>query len=324
MNKNTKYNFNKEIQDKLKSFKTYLKKRGYGENTVRQKTNYTGYFLNWLVRENLPIEETRYNDLLNFIDYCRLEEKSVRHINRILESIRSFYEYRQKKQTGLVNPATNLILKGTRQKVPSGIIDFTELEKIYNKYKTESLRGKRNKVILSLLIYQGITTGELHNLKPEHLKLKEGKIYIPGNRKRNSRNLELKSFQILELYEYLNEIRPEILNEINNLKTTLQPGRKPDKIYQEKIKDRLFTSMNGSENIKPSLFFLFEAVRKINPDIRNVKQIRASVIIYWLKTYNLRQVQYMAGHKYVSSTERYKLNNLDSLQDKLEKFHPLN
>jgi integrase/recombinase XerD len=38
---------------------------------------------------------------------------------------------------------------------------------------------------------------------------------------------------------------------------------------------------------------------------------------------NLRQVQYMAGHKYVSSTARYQSNNLDNLQSKLEKLHPL-
>jgi integrase/recombinase XerD len=31
----------------------------------------------------------------------------------------------------------------------------------------------------------------------------------------------------------------------------------------------------------------------------------------------------MAGHKYVSSTERYQLSNLDNLQSKLDKYHPL-
>ena len=81
--------------------------------------------------------------------------------------------------------------------------------------------------------------------------------------------------------------------------------------------------MNGSENIKSSLYHLFKAIQKINPDIRNAKQIRSSVITYWLKNHNLREVQYMAGHKYVSSTERYQLNNLDELQKNLEKFHPL-
>jgi len=35
------------------------------------------------------------------------------------------------------------------------------------------------------------------------------------------------------------------------------------------------------------------------------------------------QVQYMAGHMYISSTERYQQNNLDKLQGQLEKYHPL-
>jgi len=87
---------------------------------------------------------------------------------------------------------------------------------------------------------------------------------------------------------------------------------------------KLFASINGSEHIKNSLYHLFKNLRKINPDIQNPRQIRASVITHWLKHYNLRQVQYMAGHKHVHSSERYKLNNLDSLKNKLEKYHPLN
>ncbi|MDD4673691.1 MAG: hypothetical protein PHI03_12220 [Bacteroidales bacterium] len=52
-------------------------------------------------------------------------------------------------------------------------------------------------------------------------------------------------------------------------------------------------------------------------------QIRVSVITSWLQHYNLREVQYMAGHKYVSSTERYRTDNLKDLQKELEKYHPL-
>ncbi|MCK5169742.1 MAG: tyrosine-type recombinase/integrase [Bacteroidales bacterium] len=313
------YEFNKEIQDKLKSFKTYLKKSGNGESTIRQKMNYTGYFLKWLESEHLQPENTRYNDLLNFIDYCKLEEKSKKHINNKLRSIRNFYEYLKKKNPNITNPAINLHLKGISHKLPSNIIEFTELEELYKSFETVTTRDKRNKIILSLLIYQGITTEELHQLEPGSLKLKEGNIYIPGNRKRNSRKLELKPFQILDLHEYLNETRQEILNGINKIK----PARKPDKINKTRIKDQLFISINGSENLKNSLLHMFKAIQKINPGILHPKQIRASVIIYWLKTHNLRQVQYMSGHKYVSSTERYRLNNIDELQSKIEKFHPL-
>ena len=47
------------------------------------------------------------------------------------------------------------------------------------------------------------------------------------------------------------------------------------------------------------------------------------MISWWLKNYNLSQVQYLDGHKYVSSTERYQLNNLDKLQERINKSHPL-
>ena len=57
--------------------------------------------------------------------------------------------------------------------------------------------------------------------------------------------------------------------------------------------------------------------------IISAKQIRSSVITEWLRKNNLRQVQYMAGHKYVSSTERYQCNNLDDLQNELQQHHPM-
>jgi len=324
-NKKPEYSFNSEIERQLKGFKTHLKELGNGESTIRQKSNYAGYFLHWLETEHLQPESTRYNDLLNFIDYCKLESNSKKQINSKLRSIRNFYEYlkqqsRKLSEPTIINPATNLHLKGSRHKIITGVIDFKELENLYQTFETCDNRSKRNKIILGLLIYQGITTEELHLLEPSSVKLKEGKIFIPGNRRRNSRTLELKSLQILELHEYLTQTRPKILNEI----TAPRPARKPDKINKTNLENQLFISINGSEHIKNSLLHLFKAIRKTNPGIVNAKQIRQSVIIWWLKNHNLRQVQYMAGHKYVSSTERYQANNLDNLKNRLDHYHPLN
>jgi integrase/recombinase XerD len=64
-------------------------------------------------------------------------------------------------------------------------------------------------------------------------------------------------------------------------------------------------------------------INRYEPRLKSMAQIRASVITNWLKHYNLREVQYMAGHKYVSSTERYRTDNLEDLQKELEKYHPL-
>ncbi len=236
-----------------------------------------------------------------------------------LSSYVSLHKTIMPSQPLINNPAANLYLKGTRNKLPSNIIAFNELESIYEFYPSTTNRHKRNKVILGLLVYQGLTTEELHKLKHSHLKLKQGKILVPGNLRRNSRNLDLKPFQILELYEYVNLVKPKIINEIGKSK----PPRKPKQIDQDRIKEQLFISINGSENIKNSLLHLFKETQKNNPEIKNAKQIRTSVIVNWLKLFNLRQVQYFAGHKYVSSTERYQMNNLENLQSKLEKYHPL-
>ncbi len=318
MNK-PEYKFTGEVKQQVESFRNHLQKQHIDKNTLRQKTNYAGYFLKWLETEHLQAENTRYNDLLNFVDYCKLEGKSKTHVNRIIASVRDYYKFLKTSQPDIINPAINLHLKGERHKVVSGTVDFKELETLYQAYRTGNLREKRNKIILGLFIYQAINTEELSKLEPCHVKLREGKIYIPGNRRRNSRTLELKPFQVMELHEYLTEIRPKILEEVAKPK----PCRKPDKINRKRIENQLFVSINGSEHIKNSLLHLFRDVQKINPNVINAVQIRQSVIAYWLKTMNLRQVQYMAGHKYVSSTERYQTNNLDNLQSKLEKLHPL-
>jgi integrase/recombinase XerD len=319
MNKKEEYIFKDDVKRKVDTFKEYLKKQRLNENTTRQKSNYTGFYLLWIEGERLGEECARYNDLLNFIDYCYLESKTKGHINRILWSIRDYYEFLKLSRPDIKNPARNLRIKATRQNVITGVTPIQELETLYQEYPVINHRGKRNRIMLGLLVYQGITTEEMKQLEPIHLKLKEGKIRIPGSRRRNSRILELKPFQILELHEYLTETRPKILAEI----TTPKPARKPDKINRDKLEKQLFISINGSENIKNSLWHLFREIKKISPEITSAEQIRKSVIVNWLKTLNLREVQYMAGHKYVSSTERYQTSNLENLKTKIEKFHPL-
>ena len=319
MVKKAAYIFTGQVKKEVDRFREYLVEKNFDQDTIRQKTNYAGYYLTWLEAERLTPADARYNDITSFIDHCRGNGKTVYNMNRTLGAIRTYYGFLKLENPGIANPAANVTLKGARIKVPGDIVKIAELEKVYNAYPATSNRTRRNKIILGLLVYQGVTTDELHRLKPEHVKLKEGKIYIPSGKRSNSRGLELKPFQILELHEYLTGIRPKIIAGIGS-KT---PARKPGKINKTRIENQLFISINGSENIKNSLMHLFTDIKKINANIKNPKQIRASVIVDWLKHYNLRQVQYMAGHRYVSSTERYQANNLENLKSQVEKFHPL-
>ena len=72
------------------------------------------------------------------------------------------------------------------------------------------------------------------------------------------------------------------------------------------------------------IFLLLPAkLPRRHKEIENLKQIRASVITGWLKVYNLREVQYFAGHRYVSSTESYLINDLEDLKEDINKYHPM-
>jgi integrase/recombinase XerD len=85
----------------------------------------------------------------------------------------------------------------------------------------------------------------------------------------------------------------------------------------------MFIGFNSEENFSNIIAGITMHLKKMNKRIKNIKQIRASVITHWLKLYNLRKVQYLCGHRYISSTEKYLVNNIEDLQDDIRKFHPL-
>ena len=282
------------------SFSIFLQQKGYRSATICQHERYALQYLEFIV--NMEPREATYNDVLAFAEKMRSEGSSVNLINRKLLSIRHYYKYLQHFDRLVRNPAAGIRIRGSRRKVVGGLIPFDELETLYQQYQVNNNRSLRNKAILGLIIYQGLTADELRRLELDHLKLREGKVQVSGSRHSNGRVLTLMAHQILDLQQYLLTVRPIIL---------VEPT------------DQLFVSMEGSLNIKASLLHLFKALKKLNPSVINAGIIRQSVIANWLKNHNLRQVQYMAGHRYVSSTERYKASMLEDLQKQLSLFHPL-
>ena len=158
-------------------------------------------------------------------------------------------------------------------------------------------------MIVGLMVYQGLNTTELIHLELEDLQLYKGKIYIKSGTRSNSRTLELKSWQVIELLDYVKEIREEI------------------KARKNIESERLFIPNN--ERLGSTIQSILKKLRRINNKVVNGNQIRASVITNWLKQYNLREVQVLAGHRYISSTERYLQDDLESLHEIVNNFHPI-
>ena len=305
----------------LKSFEKFLGKQNYNENTIRQYLNYTVCFLEWMKENSQTASQINYSELLQYINHCKNKNNSTRLINRKLASIRKYYEYLELEGKATKNPASGLYLKGQKSSVPNNLLDKDELQQTYENYQVYDLRTARNKAIISLIIHQALSSGEIQRIEPADIKLKSGKIEITGTKSSNGRTLKLESSQILELHEYLNETRREILKALKEAPNW--SGRKVKKPNLTELEKLLFISLNGAISIKNSLLHLTANLKKINPKIRDLRQLRQSVITEWLKTEDVRKVQYKAGHKHVSTTERYQTNNLEDLQEALNTHHPL-
>lgn len=283
------------------TFEAWLKEQGFKPETVYQHCNYASYFLAWTAEESLALQQIAYTEVLDFADHLKKDNKNINLINRMMLAVRYYFTYLQSEEKISYNPAAGISLKGAVRNLPHDLLEKAELEALYQGYQIKDGRTHRNKVILGLLVYQALTREELETLRPEHLKLREGKINIPQTGKLNGRLLQLQPHQILDLQEYLLLIRPELQNQ----------------------SERLFTGRNDTKDLKNTLLHLNHALRKTNLKLKNAMQVRQSVITEWLKEKDLRTVQYMAGHRYVSSTERYQTNHLEDLKEALAKHHPL-
>jgi len=290
-------------------FEGYLKSRSYTLRGIKSRMTVFNIYSKWVTCENIEIEQVAYTDLLVFMKWCSNKGTTQRSIQNYMGTVKHLYDYFIKQGQAAKNPATDIKVKGVKRKILYRILVPHELHAIYNNYSEDTPIGTRNKAILGLLINQGLRTGELARLKVKDIKLREGKITVPGSRKSEGRDLTLQAHQVMNFYDYVLKARQEILDV--NKKVDKQPSQ-------------LFISQAGNGNsISNIMTQLIIKIRKVNPHVINAKQIRASVITKWLKLYNLREVQYLAGHRYISSTEHYLQNDIEGLLEEVQKYHPL-
>ncbi|MFW5852262.1 MAG: tyrosine-type recombinase/integrase [Bacteroidota bacterium] len=285
-------------------FKTYLQKKQYAHTTIAIYIKQINESLAWFSKENITPENAEYRDILSYIRHMQNKGLSKRYINHRLTVLRHYYNYLIKVKKAKDNIAADIFLKGINRRIPHNLLNDEQLVQIYENYPTSGIIGKRNKIILGLLVFQGLSTGDILNIEQEDIKLREGKIYIHAKRRKNSRILPLVATQVMEIHEYIETVRPAIL------------------AVHEATANSFFVTIHGKGNM--NMFTNLTAhIKKYIPEFTAISQIRISVITSWLQRFNLREVQYMAGHKYVSSTERYLLTSLDDLKSDLNEYHPL-
>jgi integrase/recombinase XerD len=291
----------------MKPYDVYLQEQGYSAATVKSYADEIQTFLNWCDRNGTDPEGIDYKKCLKYIQYLKRKGTTKKTVNHRLRTVKHYFNHLIDEALRSDNPIENTNVKGVRRSINHNLLEADELEDLYYSFETTNKQeiyhtytAKRDRIITGLMVYQGLHAKSLKHLRLEHLKLNKGRLYVPGSRKSNGRDLELKPWQIMELSEYLNGIRAKLM---------------------ERTWDSDYLFPYGERFI-----FVGTIVRKLkkyNQKVMSAKQIRASVITLWLGQYNLRKVQYLAGHRYISSTERYLQDDLENLHEIVNSFHPI-
>lgn len=295
----------------MNEYKSYLEKENYTKSTIKSYENGAEIFIKWCAKNYTSPDLIDYKTILKYIRHLQRKGTTKKTVKHKIGTIKIYFKYLLSENYRNDNPIENINIKGVKRIINYNILEADELEDLYYSFETENIKdiyhkltAKRNKIILGLLVYQGLNTTELIKLELEDLQLYKGKIYIKSGARSNARTLELKSWQVIEFLEYIKEIREEIL-----VRKSLETNR-------------IFIPNNA--RLGNTIQHIIKKLKRINHKVTNGNQLRASVITNWLKQYNLRQVQVLAGHRYISSTERYLTDDLESLHEIVNNFHPIN
>ena len=309
-------------------FIKYLEKRGLKANTIENYTRKVIIFFARTKQEDLQVTKP---DVLKFLEYLKNTRKIQNHTrHHYLIALNSYFTFLYENEKIATNPCLFLKIRGTSKKRLHKIYTPEELDQLFDNYyqlfvrvydDSQHRHGKqkqysalcrhRNTVMLSILINQGTTVSEIDKLGLDDLDLVKATIKIRGKYRLNDRTLPLNATQIGLFINYTQNIRPQLLE------------------YHTAESNKLFLSLpsiakkkTNADNLRNTFFYLALQIKTIDKQFFSFHQIRTSVISFWIKTHGLRKAQHLAGHRCITSTEKYVINNLDNLIDDINKLHP--
>ena len=290
------------------TIKEYLEKK-YSKSTLSSNLYNIKRFTDYYGK---GAEKATYKDVLHYIEHLRknsdLHPKTLRHC---LYGVKIYFNYLLEIGKRKDHPCSELYLKDkiSRQIQVEGLYSAETLENFFESYqvKKKSHLQNRNKIIISLLIYQALTVNEIADLEMQSISLEQCEIFIAGNHHQRSRTLPLQAKQVLLFYKYIEKDRACLL-----------------KYNRQNPKETAFILGQYGERVHPhSISKMINENRKEGAQLQPIK-IRQSVIAHLLKKENdTRAVQVFSGHKRVSTTLQYRQSELEALQTAVKEFHPL-
>ena len=297
MNNNNKYN------TYLNNFISYLtNNKRYSPYTITSYKKDTYDYLEFLKKNNIDIKNSNYKIVEEYSKYLYKKKLSKRSIARKYSSIRTFYNYLEKKNI-LENNIFNLLENPKKEEKLPRFINEYELDKMFE-IPDNSPKGQRDRLILEILYGTGVRVSELVGIKLLDIDKNNNSIKILG-KGRKERIVFFGSYarDILDLY--------------------LKDGRR--KILKDHQSDYLFLNKNGN---KLSARYVRVIINKVVSHCGIEYHISPHTLRHTFATdmlnagADLMSVKELLGHSSLNTTSIYTHVSQDKLKDIYDMAHP--
>ncbi len=284
-------------------FQNYLQKVGHTPSTIKTYLFANRKFLD----KNNEADLFTYKDIVNYL--CSETHNGLNTGKKayLLYGIKKYFDFLIESGVRDNHPCRNLKLRSFSKKniIHQDLFSGQELELLFTRENRYKVLAIRNKILMSLLICQGLTSAEIVALNVTHINLYKKTILIKGSRKLNRRFLQILPKQINLFDEYLNTGHEKLL---------------------KKETEAFVLSKLGNRICVDDIHYLISTFKGLFPDRKlTAVTIRQSVIANWLneQKISLEVVQQMAGQKLISTTLRYRQINLQEQKELMERWFPL-
>ena len=292
------------MEQRIVDFTEYLRNdKKSSENTVLSYARDLKGFSRFMKESGVldPAKVNRTN-VMAYVYELQKQNKAGATVSRNIASIRSFFQFLQKKGIVADNPAADLELPKVEKKVPE-ILSLEKVELLLEQPSGEEDKEVRDKAMLELLYATGIRVTELISLRVEDVNLPLEYIRCGGENK--SRIIPIGAQAKFSLRKYLEKVRENMILRADE--------------------ETLFVNCNGKPMTRQGFWKIIKAYAKkagIEEDI-TPHMLRHSFAAHLIENgADLRSVQEMLGHSDISTTQIYtKLTN-QKLKNVYAKAHP--
>ena len=292
------------MEQSIVDFTEYLRnEKKSSENTVLSYARDLKGFCRFMKESGVldPAKVNRTN-VMAYVYELQKQQKAGTTVSRNIASIRSFFQFLQRKGLVTENPAADLELPKVEKKIPE-ILSLDKVELLLEQPSGEEDKEIRDKAMLELLYATGIRVTELISLRVEDINLPLEYIRCGSDAK--SRIIPIGAQAKVSLRRYLDKVREHMV-------------LRPDE-------EVLFVNCNGKPMTRQGFWKIIKAYAKkagIEEDI-TPHMLRHSFAAHLIENgADLRSVQEMLGHSDISTTSMYTSSRENRLRRVYTKTHP--